>query len=187
MEKYKFKISVMESEGMVWYYKGKGGVGMRNQKIRLLLMLILVGIIGLSACAKEVPPTQEDMPACEKSYDWGITMSAKDVTNTGLTVVISQSGGAVTGELMTGSDYRVERFEKGQWNEVKTLPGMWGWNDLAYLVPMDGGRELEVDWEKLYGPLTEGYYRIVKEIEDFRGANNWDEDVYYAYFTIVKA
>ena len=40
--------------------------------------------------------------------DWGLTLSVSDVTATGLTVIFTQSGGNPTGELMTGSYYRLE-------------------------------------------------------------------------------
>lgn len=44
-------------------------------------------------------------PIEPEKTDWGIALSVKDVTPTGMTLVCSQSGGEITGELQCGSDY----------------------------------------------------------------------------------
>ena len=39
--------------------------------------------------------------------DWGLSLSVKDVSATGLTLVVAQSGGEPTGTLETGEPYRI--------------------------------------------------------------------------------
>lgn len=120
---------------------------------------------------------------------WGLTLSVRDVTPTGLTLVFTQSGGAPTGMLQTGSPYWLEADEGGVWEAVPELPledGVErGWHSIAYLIPMNDSVEREVNWQYLYGELPAGTYRIGKEIMDFRESGDYDQRNYYAEFSIV--
>ena len=122
---------------------------------------------------------------------WGLTLSVRDVTPTGLTLVFTQSGGAPTGMLQTGSPYWLEVDEGGVWEAVPELPledGVErGWHSIAYLIPMNDSVEREVNWQYLYGELPAGTYRIGKEIMDFRESGDYDERDYYAEFTITDS
>ena len=61
-----------------------------------------------------------------------------------------------------------------------------GWTAEAWIIPMNDTVEWEVDWEWLYGSLTEGRYRIGKEIMDFRGTGDYDKEMHYAEFEIKQ-
>lgn len=61
-----------------------------------------------------------------------------------------------------------------------------GWNDVAWCIPGEGSVEFEEDWGFLYGELTSGTYRIVKEIMDFRGSGDYDKKWYYAEFSVME-
>lgn len=118
---------------------------------------------------------------------WGVSLTAKDITPTGLTVVCSQSGGSPTGELSTGSYYILEKETLNIWSEVDYVQEMEVcWDAVAYTIPMDSTVEWEVTWEWLYGELPAGHYRIGKEVMDFRMAGDYDESMYYAEFEIEK-
>lgn len=123
--------------------------------------------------------------------EWGVVLTAKDVTPTGLTLAAAQSGGAPAGELQTGSMFWLETYENGVWKPVPEVPtedGVErGWNMIAYLIPVDGSVEWEVNWEYLYGTLPAGTYRIGKEIMDFRGTGDYDTRNYYAEFKLTDA
>ncbi|MBQ8280310.1 MAG: hypothetical protein IJZ23_10745 [Roseburia sp.] len=118
--------------------------------------------------------------------EWGLTLHAEDVSPTGLTIVCTQSGGSPTGELATGSYYRLEKEETGTWVAVdyKNPDMEVGWTAEAWMIPMNDTVEWEVDWEWLYGSLPAGHYRIGKEIMDFRGTGDYDKAFYYAEFEI---
>lgn len=113
--------------------------------------------------------------------EWGITLSVKDVTATGATIVFSQSGGNPTGELDTGSYYRLEHENE---NMAFIVEGEVVWTAEAYMIRKDGKTEMKVNWEWLYGTLEPGTYRIVKQVMDFRGPGDFDEKEYSAEFTI---
>ena len=129
----------------------------------------------------------EGLPTPEVS-SWGITLTAKDITSTGLTLVCTQSGGSPTGELNSGSYYVLEKSEEGSWGAVDYAnPEMEvGWDAVAWTIPMDDSVEWKVDWEWLYGSLSAGHYRIGKEITDFRASGDYDKEYYYAEFEIEE-
>lgn len=134
--------------------------------------------------------TPKDQPEenADRESEWGVTLSAKDVTPTGLTIVCTQSGGNPSGELDTGSYYIIQKYEDGEWSDVEWLPQEYdvGWTAEAWIIPMNDVVEWEVDWEWLYGELPAGKYRIGKEIMDFRGAGDFDQEFHYAEFNIAE-
>ncbi len=113
--------------------------------------------------------------------EWGITLSVKNVTATGATVVFGQKGGNTTGELNSGSYYRLEHNNE---ELAFAVEGDIVWTAEAYMIPKGGEVEMEVNWEWLYGTLEPGTYRIVKQVMDFRGPGDYDEKEYSAEFTI---
>ena len=60
------------------------------------------------------------------------------------------------------------------------------WTDDAWIIPMNDGVEWEVNWKELYGELSVGYYRIGKNIIDFRDTGDYDEETYYANFEVLN-
>lgn len=132
------------------------------------------------AVASEAP--EETMEA-----NLGITLSVENVTSTGLTLVCIQSGGEPTGSLQTGSEFKLEVLENGEWMAVPYLNDNIAWTAIAHLIPMEDSISWEINWERLYGELSEGTYRIKKNIMDFRGTGDYDEEDFYVEFTISNS
>lgn len=118
--------------------------------------------------------------------DYGLQVTAKDVTNKGLTLEFKQSGGNPTGILQTGSDYSIEKKTDGYWGVVKTIieENEICWEDIAYEIPNDGMFVMGIDWSNIYGELESGTYRIRKPFMDFRGTGDFDGDSVYVEFVI---
>ncbi len=116
--------------------------------------------------------------------DWGLTLSVRDVTPTGLTLVCTQEGGSPTGDLQCGEDYRLIVLENGTWKDVPTVLGNFIWDSLAYSIPKGQDREFEISWEWLYGKLPAGTYRLTKEFMDFRETADFDTAKYWVEFEI---
>ena len=115
--------------------------------------------------------------------NWGLTLSVKNVTESGLTLVCTQSGGELTGELQTGSDYKLIVLKEA-WEDVPTIIEDYGWNMIAYMVAKNDVTEFEVNWEWLYGKLPSGTYRIIKGFTDFRESGDYDNFAYWTEFEI---
>lgn len=116
-------------------------------------------------------------------YIWGITLSAENITPTGLTLTCKQSGGTATGTLQTGDSFNLQCFRNNRWEnlETKTNPIF---HSIARLIPQDSETKWDVRWEWLYGTLPPGQYRIAKTIQDFRDTGDFDSAWFYAEFEI---
>lgn len=125
----------------------------------------------------------------EKDVNLGIILSVKNVTPSGLTLVVTQSGGEPTGFLHTGEPYRLAALVGETWQAVEELPlpeGVdgYGWNSLAYNIPLESSTEFEIDWSWIYGELPAGRYRLEKGFMDVRKSGDYDTMSYTVEFTI---
>ena len=172
-------------------------------KRKISLLLAIVFIIALSGCSvfsggcnyQEEMYSGDDSistprPAVLPEADTallGVTLTAKDITPGGMTIVCTQSGGTATGELSTGSYYHLERLADGKWTPLSYAydgsQGELAWTSEAWIINMNGITEWTVDWERLYGTLQPGTYRIAKQIMDWHGVGNYD--LYYSYAQFV--
>lgn len=119
------------------------------------------------------------------SDKWGIMLYADKVTKKGLTLRIEQFGGNPTGELSTGEWFKLEKTVNDEWQEVATNPLIdYAWHAIAYKINKNDITKLDVEWEWLYGELTPGFYRLSKEIMDFRATGDFDKEIYQVHFTI---
>ena len=161
------------------------------------------GVIELD-CDRPVGPSAPAAPAWEihdeALYAWldalwegspfrqaedplGLTLRAEDVTPTGCTLVFTQSGGNITGELVTGEEFRLfKRDADGGWKDLFADMNV-GWIGIALPVAADGSTELETYWGGAF-TLEAGRYRIEKKVLDSRGTGDFDEYAIYAEFEI---
>lgn len=125
-------------------------------------------------------------PFIPSTNDWGITLEAKNVTPSGLTLVCYQSGGENVSELNTGSYFVVERLGDDGWVEVEHIPSEYeiSWDLVARIIERESTTTWDINWEFLYGELPTGEYRIGKEITNFRGPGDYDKETLYAGFEI---
>ena len=116
---------------------------------------------------------------------WGITLRTEDVTRTGLSLKIEQFGGNPSGKLQIGEWFKLERTVDDEWQEVATNPLIdYAWHTIAYGICDNDITELAVDWQWLYGELSPGFYRLSKEIMDFRGTGDYDKQIYQVHFNV---
>lgn len=121
--------------------------------------------------------------------NWGIKLSVEGVTSKGLTLIVTQSGGNPTGDLLTGEAYRLAVLSGDTWKIVEELPLPEGvdarcWHEIAYNIPKEDVTELEINWEWIFGELSSGTYRLMKDFMDFRGTANYDTFEYWVEFTV---
>jgi len=134
----------------------------------------------LSANADSVEKSDEGFP------DWGLTLSAKNITPTGLVLGCMQEGGNPTGDLQCGEDYHLIVLEDGTWKDVPPVIGNAVWDSLAYPIPKGQDTEFELSWEWLYGKLPAGMYRLTKGFMDFRETGDYDTAMYWVEFKISE-
>ena len=122
----------------------------------------------------------EDFP------DWGVTLSVKDVTPTGLTLVYGQKEGNPTGQIQWGEDYHLSVLEEGTWKDVPFKIENAVWNGIGHGFAGDEDVEAAISWEWLYGKLPAGTYRLEKEFMDWRDPGDYDTATYWVEFKISE-
>lgn len=101
----------------------------------------------------------------------GATITLKNVTDT---------------ECTFGESYTVQRKTDNGWIDVVPVIESYGFNDIGYMIPAMGSKEINIDWEWIYGKLPIGDYRIVKEVLFTKSQGDYDTFTLYAAFTIAK-
>lgn len=145
----------------------------------LSAILALMLLFSFVACGADKGETQG-----EESWakDWGITLSVKEVSPTGLTLICEQSGGLAEGGLETGSAYIIEKCEDNFWVNVQPQADAV-WDMMSHLIG-NTTTEWEIDWSWLYGELSPGTYRIGKTVVDFKESGASESQIYFAEFEI---
>ncbi len=112
----------------------------------------------------------------------GLSMEFEYYGNGKGKIIFTQSTkeGKPKGDLYTGADYTIEKFDGRKWKEVPTKSGEpVTWIAIAYILKTDSVWEKEIDFSDIYGELSPGEYRIVKSVYD-----NGKSEKYYATFTV---
>ena len=92
-----------------------------------------------------------------------ISIEIKDgsLTRTSATVIIK---GNIYYEIMTGEAFWIEKYNEENNTWEKMPYNDYYFNDIGYVITADKPLELNHDWEKMYGELPKGEYRLVKEV-----------------------
>lgn len=180
-------ISAWAMDAMRWVtatdiYTGYDGELRPKQNApRALVAEMLYNYVRETEKSDEIP---ENRISEVENPDWGLTLTASNITSTGMTLTFTQSGGNPTGELQIGTDFYIEVGETEDWFPVENTIN--GWTAEAFILNMDGTTEFVIDWEYGYGKLPVGYYRIVKEVMDFRRSGDFDTAKFYAEFAVIE-
>lgn len=95
----------------------------------------------------------------------GISINIKENTLSmdGATIVITDLSNM---NNTYGEWFRIDKKEKGNWKNLKPIIDNYAFNLIGYHVDSNNKLELEHDWHWLYGSLSKGKYRIVKEVNN---------------------
>ena len=119
-----------------------------------MLVLVSACIVGLLVgCSKgsNYKPVQVE----------NVSISIEDVSSTGGIVIIKDTNEE---PYTYGEWYKIEKNSNGKWIEVDTVISDYGFNEIAYLTNEDGEVRFAIDWQWLYGELSPGNYRLLKEV-----------------------
>ena len=147
-----------------------------------LCLLILVGCGNnkethqRESLLKEGTYTPDKPDPNNTTYDWGVSMAVENLTPTGCTLKVSQSGGEITGEVLCGCDFWVEQQNEGQWI---SLGNDFDWTAEGYTLT-NRTETFTLNWEHMYGILPSGTYRIGKS---FTGRLENEKHIDQRYYT----
>lgn len=130
-----------------------------KKRVIIILSSLVVFVLAITCAIVLIPNYAEPIDLAED-----ITMEIKEgtLTKTGATIVITDLSGK---NNIFSKEFRIDQKRGGKWytlkdknkNEVDVMPGQ-----------KEEGKKLEqeLNWEKNYGTLSDGYYRIVKKINN---------------------
>lgn len=111
-----------------------------------------------------------------------VTLELKEdsASSLGATLVFENTSNKQIG---FGERYILEQRVDNNWYEVPTTNNS-NFSDICHDLPYRQARDLDIDWEFLYGELLEGNYRIIKDVIDFSGLGNQCKDYIACEFDI---
>lgn len=103
-------------------------------------------------------------PPIEANKIENVSMTIKEgtLTNTSATIVITDTN---TDKHTFDEEYRIDKKVNDGWQEVNRIDNNFAFKDLAWIVGEDNTITNNVNWEKLYGKLEPGQYRMVKKVD----------------------
>lgn len=76
-------------------------------------------------------------------------------------------------EIMFDESYEIQEYKDGYWHNVPYIIDNWAFIDIAYSLKKGVPQEIAVDWHAFHGYLEPGRYRIIKDVDDFRGTGDY--------------
>ena len=146
-------------------------------------LLVFTLLLLLSACSNTPVVVGETFDGTTNDYD-GVTMTIIDDTlsSGGVTVEILNTTEA---EIDSGNehDFRLQIEQDGQWYWLETNRELANTSE-AYIYTKDEPRELALTWERTYGNLKPGHYRVTKWFFEYREGGNHPEFLLVSEFTL---
>lgn len=100
----------------------------------------------------------------------GVSMKLLEATETTIKVELLNTTDL---EVNFGSDYDLQQLVDGKWYSLSYLIDNWAFTAEAYTLATNEPYELDVNWEVFHGSLSEGDYRFVKTVMDFRATGDY--------------
>lgn len=149
----------------------------------MIIILFIAGVFSFSAGDDNSLSGLEPTSYSGVNVLDGIHMEAieETVTPTGLTLLLENETEI---EFTYGQEHVLEINLDGDWFEVPLIVEAYAYEDIGYILPGNESAELVVDWERLYGTLDPGEYRIVKEVLDVFGPGQYERFPLSAEFII---
>lgn len=129
-----------------------------KKRVIIILSSLVVLVLAITCAIVFIPNYAQPIDLAED-----ITMEIKEgtLTKTGATIVITD----LSGKNNTFSkEFRIDQKRGGKWYTLKDKSK----NKVNVVAGQEENKKLEqqLNWEKNYGTLSDGYYRIVKKINN---------------------
>lgn len=112
-----------------------------------------------------------------------ITLTAKDVTPDGLTLVLDTTEPIPADTILYGKEFSLWELQGDEWVRVPQFNETAVFTSEGY--PFTRRTELAIDWNWIYGTLSQGHYRIGKRFTDSRRTGDNTDYELYAEFDIT--
>jgi len=135
------------------------------------VFIMLIGIFGFTSTGNIASPTPAVSIIIQNASPNGISFHFKNITENSYTY---------------GEDYVLYIREGNDWRTVDPITEKWGFTAIGYtLEPKTITDTITIDWQRLFGQLPLGEYKIQKNVLFIREPGDYDRFVVDQYFTIA--
>ena len=160
-----------------------------KKKVIKIVALVFVAVLLLDGIITAVSSF-----SASKDKEWGLELSTSNVSAKGATLTIERKNSKREEDLTVGEEWGIQRKTLFGWKDLKTVDE-YGMIWLAIGYPMNEGdsKTWNLQWERSYGRLWPGIYRIYKDAatddcyrhsEEEREEQNLNPVVYSTFFVI---
>ena len=130
------------------------------KKTILTILLCGVMVLGMTGCGKQKNEFDIGNKSDIKISQNDVIMTIKEgtLTNKSATLVLTNHSDK---NFQYGNPYEIEIKKDGEWHKINVE---LNFDMPAFPLSSKESKEIELDWEKGYGKLSKGTYRIIKGI-----------------------
>lgn len=128
---------------------------MKDRMLETIMLLLLV--LSLSACGSNIKVGDESEHITDTKQ--GVSMTVLKSSATSATYQITNETGD---EVLTGNDHSIsiEVEQDSVWYQIEVE--RWSTDSEALVIGNEQTREMSTSWNRTYGHLPKGHYRILK-------------------------
>lgn len=124
----------------------------------------------------------EEPPRETTKYIENVWMEIKEgtLTRSGATIIIYDNN---TEHFRYHEKFRIEKYTENGWELLPFLYPDIGFNEIGTSPAKESPIEMQQNWARYFGELSNGTYRLVKSVADIDSYNG-KEQLFYVEFTI---
>ena len=128
-----------------------------KKRILKIVVIVLAAVLLLEGISIAVSSI-----FASRDKEWGLKLSASDVSAKGLTLTMERKNSEREEALTVGDDCWIQRKTLFGWKDVKAKSGGIVFTSIGYPMNEGDSKSWNVNWENYFGRLWPGVYRINK-------------------------
>ena len=135
----------------------------KSIKITLIVIGILLIVLGIIVLVTRSDSKLKEVNVYATSEVENVSATISDISLTGATITIKDTN---EDKYTYEEWYVLQKVIDGKTYSIPTKVKDYGFNDIGYEVNENNEVKFVIDWEWLYGELSQGSYRIIKKSHD---------------------
>lgn len=134
--------------------------------ILVVVIVLLIGVIFLQRrnnIKNNKYVNNENVSSIEEIDNVKIEIQLDTVTKSGLTIIVTDNNKE---SYVWGEEYEIQENVNGEWKTLSSK--ISSYIDYSDAIGLDENNQFEqkINWTNIYGKLSKGVYRIVKDVDD---------------------
>lgn len=148
-----------------------------NKKILIILIftitiLIIITLIFLNSDKNTHKLITDEKALTRSPNNVKIEVIESSISPTGVTILITDNNKHC---YAWGEQFSIQEKINGQWQDLKYITDTVAFNEIAYALK-NNQLTLKINWTNYYGELSNGTYRIVKQVYDGKYINLYSNE-----------